>query len=120
MGKKKPLTKNEKAFAKALANGTGAIKAARLFLRYRGGKKWICAHGSPEAQKAKDLARSARITEEVARLKAADLTEAEVEMEMDQTPDMELEDLRQFAYEDRKSTRLNSSHLKLSRMPSSA
>jgi hypothetical protein len=99
MGKRKPLTKNEKAFAKALANGTGAIKAARLFLRYKGGKKWVCAHGSSEAQKAKDLARSPRIQDEVSRLQTTDLNEAEVEMQVDQTPEMEMEDLRKFAYD---------------------
>ena len=35
-------------------------------------------------------------------------------------PEFELEDARRFAKQDRKSTRLNSSHGKLSRMPSSA
>jgi len=92
-GHRKPLTKKEKAFAKSLANGTGSIKAARLFL------KWKCGHGTPEAQKAKDLARSPRIREEVDRLKNVDKVEAEAEMTIDQTPGFELEDLRKFAYD---------------------
>ena len=92
-GHRKPLSRREKNFAKALANGTGAIKAARLFL------KWKCSHGSPEAQKARDLARSPRIKEEVERIKNGEVVEAEAEMAIDQTPDFELEDLRQFAFD---------------------
>src|SRR3990172_3331120 len=92
-GTRRPLSKKEKAFAKALSNGTGAIKAARLFLKMK------CGHGSPEAQRAKDLARSLRIKEEVARLRAAETSEAEAEMTIDQTPDFQLEDLRKFAYD---------------------
>lgn len=92
-GQRRPLTKKEKAFAEALVRGNGAVKAARLAL------KWKCGHGSPEAQKAKDLARSPRIREEVVRLQNAATNEAKVEMAIDQTPDFKFDDLRKFAYD---------------------
>ena len=89
----KALNARERNFAKALAEGTGSIQAARLFLR------WKCEPNTSQYQKAKDLARSPRIIEEVERIRAADMTIAKATTIVVNSTKLDLTNLRQFAYD---------------------
>lgn len=64
-GKKKMLAPREAHFAKLMAEtGMGAVEAARIALG------WRCEPNSKEYKKARNLAESERVKEEVARIKA--------------------------------------------------
>ena len=89
----KPLNAREKNFAKALAEGTGSIQAARLFLR------WKCEPGSSQYQKAKDLARQPRIIAEVERIREAEQQVAQATTIVTNSNKLDLTNLRQFAYD---------------------
>lgn len=89
----KALNARERNFAKALAEGTGSIQAARLFMR------WKCEPNTAQYQRAKDLARSPRIIAEVERLRAADATIAQATTIVVNSNKLDLTNLRQFAYD---------------------
>jgi hypothetical protein len=92
-GTRKPLNHREKNFAKALYDGMGSIQAARIHL------KWKCEPKSAQYQKAKDLAKSPRIKEEVARCAEQEGTQAKANEILVTSDKLDITNLRQFAYD---------------------
>jgi len=78
-GKRKLLAPREGHMAKLMAeNGMGAIEAARIALG------WKCEPNSKEYKKARNLAESPRMKEEIARIKARKTAEAQMRLDLKQ------------------------------------
>jgi len=92
--RRKLLSPREHHFAKLIAdNGMGGIQAARIAFG------WRCEPGSDESQKAKDLARSARVKTEVERFQAQSVKEEEAKIDMKiEIGEINRGNLREYAF----------------------
>lgn len=93
-GHRKRIAPKERHFAKLMADrGMGGVEAARIAFG------WRCEPGSAENDKARNLARSPRIKEEIARLEGKALTEqkAKESLRVD-FGTMHKGDLREYAF----------------------
>lgn len=91
---KKLLTPREGHFAKLMADtGMGPIEAARIALG------WRCEPGSKESKKAKNLAETDRVREEVAKIKARRVAEEKAKIDLKKEfGDLDKGRLRDYAF----------------------
>lgn len=89
----KKISGKEKEFARLLAADEGPIRAARIVFN------WKCEPNTKESQKARDLARSKRVKEEVAKLKKEQADKDQVKSIITTTSRIDWDNLRQFAFD---------------------
>lgn len=93
-GRIKPLTPKERHFVMIMhETGVGAVQAARIAFQ------WRCEDGSAENQKARDLARSARVKSAMAELESKSVKETTALIDLKQEfGDLNRGNLRDYAF----------------------